>query len=53
MVVAVLLAKFSEYLLISIALAYMVSGMWARFIYAAQSRRARRMGMPLPNTSQG
>ncbi len=53
MVIAVLLAKFSEYLLITISLAYMVSGMWARFMYAAQSRRARRMGMPLPNVSQG
>ena len=53
MVIAALLARFSEYLLISIALAYMVSGMWARFIYAAQSRRARRLGMPLPNASQG
>ncbi len=52
MVLGVLLAMFSEYLLITIALAYVVSGMWARFIYAAQSRRARRMGMPLPNTSQ-
>ena len=53
MVLGVLLAKFSEYLLISMALAYMVSGMWARFLYAAQSRRARRLGMPLPNASQG
>ncbi len=53
MVLGVLLAKFSEYLLITIALAYMVSGMWARFLYAAQSRRARRLGMPLPNASQG
>jgi CDP-diacylglycerol--serine O-phosphatidyltransferase len=53
MVIAALLARFSEYLLISIALAYMVSGMWARFMYAAQSRRARRLGMPLPNASQG
>jgi CDP-diacylglycerol--serine O-phosphatidyltransferase len=53
MVFGVLLAKFSNYLLITMALAYVVSGMWARFIYAAQSRRARRLGMPLPNTSQG
>lgn len=48
---AVLLEEFSEYLLISMALAYMVSGMWARLMYAAQSRRARRMGMPLPGTN--
>ena len=53
MVLGVLLAKFSEYLLITIALTYVVSGMWARFLYAAQSRRARRMGMPLPNATQG
>ena len=46
------LVLFSNYLLISIALAYMVSGMWARLLYAAQSRRARRMGMPLPDASQ-
>jgi CDP-diacylglycerol--serine O-phosphatidyltransferase len=49
--VGVLLAMFSEYLLISISLAYMVSGMWARLLYAAQSRRARRLGMPLPDVS--
>ena len=48
----VLLAKFSEYLLISMSLAYMVSGIWARFWYAAQSRRARRLGMPMPNATQ-
>ncbi len=42
----VLLVRFSEYLLISMALAYMVSGMWARFIYAARGR-ARRMAEPL------
>jgi CDP-diacylglycerol--serine O-phosphatidyltransferase len=48
---AVLLEEFSEYLLISMALAYMVSGMWARLLYAAQSRRAKRLGMPLPGTS--
>jgi CDP-diacylglycerol--serine O-phosphatidyltransferase len=48
----VLLWMFSNYLLISMALAYMVSGMWARLMYAAQSRRARRMGMPLPGASQ-
>ena len=52
MVAGVLLAKFSEYLLIFLSLAYMVSGMWARFIYAAQSRRAKRAGMPLPNAAQ-
>ena len=52
MVIGVFLAKFSEYVLITMALAYMVSGMWARFLYAAQSRRARRLGMPMPNTSQ-
>ncbi len=52
MVLGVLLAKFSEYLLISMALAYMVSGMWARFLYAAQSRRARRLGMPMPGATQ-
>jgi len=49
----VLLTEFSEYLLISMALAYMVSGMGARLLYAAQSRRARRLGMPLPNATQG
>ncbi len=47
MVFCVLLVKFSEYLLISMALAYMVSGMWARFIYAASSRRSGRIGEPL------
>ncbi len=52
MVLGVLLGVFSNYLLISMALAYMVSGMWARLMYAAQSRRARRLGMPLPNASQ-
>lgn len=52
MIFGVLLAKFSEYLLISLALAYMVSGIWARFLYAAQSRRARRLGMPMPNATQ-
>jgi CDP-diacylglycerol--serine O-phosphatidyltransferase len=51
-VLGVLLGVFSNYLLISMALAYMVSGMWARLMYAAQSRRARRLGMPLPNASQ-
>ncbi len=51
MVFCVLLVKFSEYLLISMALAYMVSGMWARLIYAARSRRARRLGMPLSSQS--
>ena len=51
MIFAVLLAKFSEYLLISMALAYMVSGIFARFLYAAQSRRARRLGMPMPYTT--
>jgi CDP-diacylglycerol--serine O-phosphatidyltransferase len=49
---AVLLSLFSEYLLISMSLAYMVSGMWARLLYAAQSRRARRLGMPMPGTLQ-
>jgi CDP-diacylglycerol--serine O-phosphatidyltransferase len=43
MLFAVLLTEFSNYLLISMALAYMVSGLWARLLYAAQSRRARRM----------
>jgi CDP-diacylglycerol--serine O-phosphatidyltransferase len=51
-VLVVLLAEFSEYLLISIALAYMVSGMGARLLYAAQARRARRMGIPLPDPNQ-
>jgi len=46
---AVLLEEFSEYLLISMALAYMVSGMWARLLYAAQSRKARRSDIPLPD----
>ena len=49
----VLLAEFSEYLLISMALAYVVSGMGARLLYAAQARRARRLGVPLPDASQG
>lgn len=44
----VLLGEFSEQVLISMALAYMVSGMWARLMYAAQSRRARRLGIPPP-----
>lgn len=52
MVFGVLLAKFSEYLLIVMALAYMVSGIWARFLYAAQSRRARRLGVPMPDATQ-
>lgn len=51
MIFGVLLAKFSEYLLISMALAYMVSGIFARFLYAAQSRRARRLGMPMPDAT--
>lgn len=50
-VMAVLLEEFSEYVLISMALAYMVSGMGARLMYAAQSRRARRLGIPLPGTT--
>jgi CDP-diacylglycerol--serine O-phosphatidyltransferase len=52
MLLGVLLATFSNYLLITIALAYMVSGMWARLMYAAQSRRARRLGTPMPGVSQ-
>ena len=46
-VLGVLLARFSEYLLIVVALAYVVSGLWARLIYAAQLRRARRTGKPM------
>ncbi len=38
----VLLVRFSNYTLIVIALAYMVSGMMARLLYAAQGRRAQR-----------
>lgn len=38
MVVGVLLLKFSEYLLIAASLAYMVSGLWARLLYAAQRK---------------
>lgn len=49
---AVLLVLFSEYLLITMSLAYIISGLWARLLYAAQSRRARRMGTPLPGASQ-
>ena len=41
-VFGVLLARFSEYLLIFVSLAYVVSGLWARLIYAAQRRRLRR-----------
>lgn len=52
MILGVLLAKFSEYLLITMALAYLMSGVFARFLYAAQSRRARRLGIPMPNTTQ-
>lgn len=52
MIFGVLLAKFSGYVLITMSLAYMVSGIFARFLYAAQSRRARLAGMPLPNTTQ-
>lgn len=48
----VLLWEFSNLLLISMALTYMVSGMFARLAYAAQSRRARRMGLPPPGTVQ-
>lgn len=50
-VMGILLEEFSEYLLITMALAYMVSGLGARLLYAAQSRRARRLGTPLPNTT--
>ena len=42
-VAVLLLVQFSNYLLIVFALTYMVSGMWARLLYAAQSRRARRL----------
>ncbi|GAA3761361.1 CDP-diacylglycerol--serine O-phosphatidyltransferase [Terriglobus aquaticus] len=37
-----LLVYFSNYLLIAVALAYMVSGMGARVVYAAQGRQRRR-----------
>jgi CDP-diacylglycerol--serine O-phosphatidyltransferase len=40
-VLGVLLAYWSEYVLIIVALAYMVSGMWARLMYAAQARSAK------------
>lgn len=41
-VLGVLLVYFSNYLLIVVALAYMVSGMMARIIYAAQGRKRRQ-----------
>ncbi len=47
MVLAVLLVRFSEYLLIAVSLGYLVSGLIARVVYAAQSRRARLQGAPL------
>jgi len=50
-IAGVVLAEWSEYVLISMALAYMVSGMWARLLYEAQSRRARRLGVPMPGVS--
>ncbi len=43
MVLGVLLARFSQYLLIAVALGYTVSGLIARIVYAAQSRQ-RRLG---------
>ncbi|ADV81778.1 CDP-diacylglycerol--serine O-phosphatidyltransferase [Terriglobus saanensis] len=44
-VLCVLLVKWSEYVLIIVALAYMVSGLWARLMYASQAKalRARRV----------
>lgn len=44
MAFGVVLVKFSEILLIAMALAYMVSGMMARLLYAAQ-RKSRRVGV--------
>ena len=41
-VFGVLLAQFSQYLLIVMALAYLVSGLWARLLYTAQQRGRRR-----------
>lgn len=46
-VFGILLARFSNYMLIAISLAYMVSGMMARLLYAAQGRRAQRSDVPL------
>lgn len=46
MVFGVLLVKFSEIMLIVISLAYMVSGMMARLLYAAQNRRLRQRSAP-------
>ena len=43
-----LLAYFSNYLLIAVALAYMVSGMMARIVYAAQGKQRRRGLLPKP-----
>jgi len=40
-VLGVLLAKWSQYVLIVVALAYMVSGLWARLLYAAQAKADR------------
>ena len=53
MVVGVLLARFSEIVLIVVSLGYTVSGLLARVVYAAQSRRARRMGVPLQTVTAG
>ena len=41
MVLAVLLVRFSEYLLIAVSLGYTVSGLIARIVYATQSRQRR------------
>ena len=41
-----LLVYFSNYLLIAVALAYMVSGMTARIVYAAQRRQRRKLVHP-------
>ena len=43
----VVLARFSEIVLIVLSLTYLVSGLLARLLYATQRRRARRQGIPV------
>ncbi len=45
--IAVVLVRFSEIGLIVLSLAYLLSGLLARVLYAAQRRRARRLGIPV------
>jgi CDP-diacylglycerol---serine O-phosphatidyltransferase len=52
-VVAYVVLRFSNVVLLFVALAYMFSGIWARAAYGWQRRRRRRtLGLPAPTSAQ-